>query len=216
MSVIRRWALLLHSCIVCGMLRRCCSSLMQVSALIAGPDDTQQAPQAEVTIRKLGGQAQTITLQREGRVISSPVQYHLDELQGGKRKVGVIKLTSFNARAQRDVALALTRLEQKGAQEYVIDLRDNRGGLVSEGLEVARLFLQVRSRNSELKHYNNRNYGLRAQTRYSQLFRACCYPTSSKASHLSTGRVKIRLASIDTPAKLGPVLYHAAHVKAHS
>jgi hypothetical protein len=33
------------------------------------------------------------------------------------------------------------RLSAAGAQRLVLDLRDNRGGLVSEGVEVARLFL---------------------------------------------------------------------------
>lgn len=55
--------------------------------------------------------------------------------------VGYIKLSSFNARAQRDLAAAVKRLEAQGAARFVLDLRDNRGGLVSEGIEVARLFL---------------------------------------------------------------------------
>lgn len=56
--------------------------------------------------------------------------------------MGYIKLSSFNARAQRDVAAAVRKLEGEGATRIVLDLRDNRGGLVSEGIEVAKLFLQ--------------------------------------------------------------------------
>ncbi len=37
--------------------------------------------------------------------------------------------------------LALNAKQEQGASELVLDLRDNRGGLVSEGVEVARLFL---------------------------------------------------------------------------
>ena len=33
------------------------------------------------------------------------------------------------------------RLEAEGANELVLDLRDNRGGLVQEGIEIAKLFL---------------------------------------------------------------------------
>lgn len=41
-------------------------------------------------------------------------------------QVGVIRLTSFNARALRDVSAALAELRQRGATELVLDLRDNR------------------------------------------------------------------------------------------
>lgn len=41
-------------------------------------------------------------------------------------QVGIIHLTSFNARALRDVSAALDALQQKGAAELVLDLRDNR------------------------------------------------------------------------------------------
>ena len=33
------------------------------------------------------------------------------------------------------------QLEAEGAAELVLDLRDNRGGLVQEGIEIAKLFL---------------------------------------------------------------------------
>ena len=51
-------------------------------------------------------------------------------------------LTAFNARALTDVAAAVKTLESQGAAELVLDLRDNRGGLVQEGIEIAKLFLE--------------------------------------------------------------------------
>jgi len=39
------------------------------------------------------------------------------------------------------VAAAVQQLTAQGAEEFVLDLRDNLGGLVEEGVEVARLFL---------------------------------------------------------------------------
>jgi C-terminal processing protease CtpA/Prc len=43
-------------------------------------------------------------------------------------QVGTIRLASFNARALRDVSAALDQLQQRGATELVLDLRDNRWG----------------------------------------------------------------------------------------
>ena len=55
--------------------------------------------------------------------------------------MGTIRLAAFNSRAVPDVVAAVRRLESAGAAELVLDLRDNRGGLVQEGVELARLFL---------------------------------------------------------------------------
>ena len=55
--------------------------------------------------------------------------------------MGHISLSAFNARALSDVAAAVRDAEAAGAAELVLDLRDNRGGLVQEGIEIAKLFL---------------------------------------------------------------------------
>ena len=54
----------------------------------------------------------------------------------------MIRLSGFNARAQQDVAQAVKALTQQGAAEFILDVRDNRGGLYQEGAEVAKLFLE--------------------------------------------------------------------------
>jgi hypothetical protein len=48
-------------------------------------------------------------------------------------QVGTIRLASFNARALRDVSAALDQLQQRGATELVLDLRDNRWGQKQQG-----------------------------------------------------------------------------------
>lgn len=68
--------------------------------------------------------------------LSHPCLPGLFQEGGSQTSAGVIRLTSFNARAQRDVKASIQELERSGAQRLVLDLRDNRGGLVSEGLEV--------------------------------------------------------------------------------
>lgn len=47
----------------------------------------------------------------------------------------------FNALAEPNVARAVESLRNEGAQSFVLDLRDNPGGLVQAGVEIARLFL---------------------------------------------------------------------------
>ena len=57
------------------------------------------------------------------------------------RKVGVVALSQFSSGAHAEVYEAIRRLEKKGAQSWVFDLRGNGGGLVDEAQLVASAFL---------------------------------------------------------------------------
>ena len=75
----------------------------------------------------------------------SPVSWRLlppPRRGGASPPTAVIHLDSFNARAKADVEAALTAADAAGAGSIVLDLRGNRGGLVTEGVEVAGLFLE--------------------------------------------------------------------------
>jgi carboxyl-terminal processing protease len=56
-------------------------------------------------------------------------------------KIGYIRLGQFNANATAEVAHAIARLERQGAESYILDLRNNPGGLLQAGIEIARLWL---------------------------------------------------------------------------
>jgi carboxyl-terminal processing protease len=56
-------------------------------------------------------------------------------------KVGVLRLATFSSGAHAEVYSALRRLRARGAKAYVLDLRDNGGGLVNEAQLVASAFL---------------------------------------------------------------------------
>ena len=56
-------------------------------------------------------------------------------------KVGVVRLSQFSSGAHAEVYAALRKLKQRGAKVYVLDLRDNGGGLVSEAQLIASAFL---------------------------------------------------------------------------
>eukprot|EP00884_Botryococcus_braunii_P007006 jgi/Botrbrau1/16306/Bobra.0066s0074.1 len=96
-------------------------------------------PFVDLKVRKEGGDEHTYRIERPVQTLASPVTARLQEDTG--RKVGYIRLASFNSRAQSDVAAAIRDLSREGADEFVLDLRDNRGGLIQEGIEVAKLFL---------------------------------------------------------------------------
>ena len=57
------------------------------------------------------------------------------------KKVGVVALSQFSSGAHAEVYEAIRRLEKKGAQSWVFDLRGNGGGLVDEAQLVASAFL---------------------------------------------------------------------------
>ncbi|XP_065857785.1 carboxyl-terminal-processing peptidase 3, chloroplastic [Euphorbia lathyris] len=60
---------------------------------------------------------------------------------GRQTKTGYVKLSSFSQSAAVDMANAITELETEGVHSYILDLRNNPGGLVKAGLDVAQMWL---------------------------------------------------------------------------
>jgi carboxyl-terminal processing protease len=73
------------------------------------------------------------------RISLNPV--YADLRTEADKKVGYIRLSQFNANATLEIAHAIRRMEAKGADAYILDLRGNPGGLLQAGIEVARLWL---------------------------------------------------------------------------
>jgi carboxyl-terminal processing protease len=120
----------------------------EVGDLIAAAAAAAAAPApARVSVRHLdaaaGAEAElAVARPPPAAARPSPVTFRLGGGRGGAPRDGVVRLASFDARAQRDVAAAVRALEAAGAERLVLDLRGNRGGLVSEAVEVASLFLE--------------------------------------------------------------------------
>ncbi|XP_012091902.1 carboxyl-terminal-processing peptidase 1, chloroplastic isoform X3 [Jatropha curcas] len=112
-------------------------SAFEVSSLLQGPNETF------VTIKvKHGncGPIQSLEVQRQ-LIARTPVFYRLEQVNKDATSVGYVRLKEFNALAKKDLVIAMKRLQDMGASYFVLDLRDNLGGLVQAGIEISKLFL---------------------------------------------------------------------------
>lgn len=60
---------------------------------------------------------------------------------GTGQKVGYLRLSQFNGNAAENLAGAIRSLTRQGAEGFILDLRNNPGGLLQSGIEIARLWL---------------------------------------------------------------------------
>ncbi len=75
------------------------------------------------------------------RITLNPVVSDL-RLSSQGDKIGYLRLSQFNANAVTELAQAISILEKKGASAYILDLRNNPGGLLQAGIEISRLWLE--------------------------------------------------------------------------
>ena len=93
-----------------------------VSLLVQTADES---PREEILIRQ--------------KIELNPVTAELHTENG--RKIGYLRLAQFSAKAARELADNITKLNKQGVTGYVLDLRNNPGGLVQAGVEIARQWL---------------------------------------------------------------------------
>ncbi|CAI9087909.1 OLC1v1022105C4 [Oldenlandia corymbosa var. corymbosa] len=111
-------------------------SAFEASSLLQGPSETF----VNITVKHGNcGPVEAIEVQRQS-VAKTPVFYRLEQIENGD-SVGYVRLKEFNALARKDLVTAIKRLEDMGATYFVLDLRENLGGLVQAGIEIAKLFL---------------------------------------------------------------------------
>lgn len=111
-------------------------TLDEAADRMRGPEGTRVSLQI---LSDQSKQIQEFTLTRA--IISlSPVVAALDRSRP-QTPVGYIRLSQFSANAYEEVAQALGQLELQGASGYVLDLRNNPGGLLQAGIDIARLWL---------------------------------------------------------------------------
>lgn len=99
--------------------------------------------------------ARQISIERSEFPLPSVIGY----LQADEKRLGVIEITVIAASTPGEINRAVEDLKGRGATAFVLDLRNNSGGLLESGVEVARLFLkdgiviEQQYRGQEVKSY---------------------------------------------------------------
>lgn len=95
-------------------------------------------PGTDVTIKVLRNKSQqkSFTFERESIRIEN-VPYYKTISPG----IGYIRLSDFTLGASREVELAVKELKKNGAKKLIVDLRSNPGGLLSEAINIANIFI---------------------------------------------------------------------------
>ncbi len=107
--------------------------------------------QAVTLIRGEPGSKVKLTISRSGekprdylitraKIEIHPVDYSLKQTPAGK--TGYIRLKQFSANASKEMRDAIRELEKKNVDGYVLDLRNNPGGLLFSSIEIARMWLK--------------------------------------------------------------------------
>ncbi|MBD2778763.1 carboxyl-terminal processing protease CtpC [Iningainema tapete] len=105
--------------------------------------------QAVSLIRGEPGTSVNITIDRSGqqkeykitraKIEIHPVEYSQKQTPVGN--VGYIRLKQFSANASKEMQTAIKNLEQKQVVGYVLDLRNNPGGLLFSSVEIAQMWM---------------------------------------------------------------------------
>lgn len=74
------------------------------------------------------------------RISLNPVVASLDK-SNPETPIGYLRLNQFSANAAKEIAHGIAHLQTQGAKAYILDLRNNPGGLLQAGIEIARLWL---------------------------------------------------------------------------
>jgi carboxyl-terminal processing protease len=107
-------------------------NINEAIALIRGPVGTE----VTLLVQRGGAEAFQVTLERA--TIPDPTVDH-SLIEG--TNIGYIRMVFFSARTTDELREAIVDLQAQGAEKYVLDLRNNPGGLLDTAIGTASLFL---------------------------------------------------------------------------
>ena len=122
----------------------------QILAINGKPTKGMDVEDASKLIRGKAGTPVTLKIGRQGQNatdlkltranIELPTVRHTLKQEGNKR-VGYISLREFSAHAPEQMQRAINDLRRQQVNAFVLDLRGNPGGLLTSGIDVARMWL---------------------------------------------------------------------------
>lgn len=113
-------------------------SLDEAAAKMRGPKGTKVSLTIQPSDQDMSNIRQ-VDLVRD-RISLSPVYASLDR-DHNQTAIGYIRLSQFSANASQEIAQSIKSLKKQGAKAYILDLRNNPGGLLQAGIDIARLWL---------------------------------------------------------------------------
>ncbi|MGQ0602846.1 MAG: S41 family peptidase [Anaerolineales bacterium] len=110
------------------------TSVDDVTAWLRGPVGSE----VMLVVRHADGTEATLAIKRQPIALPSVTWRMID----GQRDIGLITLSRFSDRTITELQRAARELQSQGAAKFVLDLRNNGGGLLDAAVEVSEQFLQ--------------------------------------------------------------------------
>lgn len=97
----------------------------------------EKGTDVSLTIQR-GSQTFDLTITRD----TIPVETVISKLDESDPTVGYIKITSFSEPTYNDLKKAVTDLREKGAKSFILDVRQNPGGLLDQAIDISSMFME--------------------------------------------------------------------------
>lgn len=117
--------------------------LSKATDLIKGQENTPVGLRIAKENKSISNTIEVEILRKPIQLTSQTVSYKVYDAPYNEvtSKIGIVTIPSFYDDVSKDVANALFKLGQQNIDGIIVDLRDNGGGLLTEGQKVASLFL---------------------------------------------------------------------------
>ena len=159
-------------------------SLAEAVELMRGPIGSE----IEITVRRLGvKKALNFIIKREIIEVSSV------KTEIKNDSIGYIRLTSFNQNSSSQIKDKINKFKKKNIKHYILDLRNNPGGLLSQAIKISDYFLdsgEIVSTKSRKNSENRKWFAKKGDILDGKTFIVLINYGSASASEIVAGSIK--------------------------